>query len=387
MHQTFLGFPSIRIIIRVWLNMHQRHHKRHHRGKNQNAQIKGRHIPKMLAEARQSQSTNHAGKSKYRPSPSIEVDGVTWQALLLLLIVCPTVVAQTGVFDHLSSRSVHDYPLVELPTTANCWQKRQGISSGRICQIGAVTYFLKSLQERSSMHERNAVPGKPGLVTYEEFNRQFVRQNIGARAPETRFFQVAERHGDGKLYIASKKVDGLKFSGAVKPQDMARYAVAATFISDLHNSNYGYQDDALVLIDVDSVNNIPAGVLGYLNLALESFGWRVDSMTLQNFIEMKSIYEKMQSTPLPKFHDDFQLTYEVYQEVLRIYIKACDDVITYGNKLRLSLGVNKPFLVLNQVWTESVRHARDEIVNQKNAQGKGVHAGQGWCNILSGRTG
>lgn len=360
--------------------MHQRNHQPHHRGKHQNAQIKGRHIPKMLAEEHLRQSKSHSGKFKYRPSRGIEVDGVTWQALLLLLIVCPAVVAQTGVFNHLTSRSVHDYPLEELPPAANCWGKRQGISSGKVCQIGADTYFLKSLQQRPSMQERNAEPGKPGMVTYEEFNRQFVRQNIGARAPVTRFFREATKYGHEELYLAGKKVDGLKFVSSwdgQKNRDVARYAVAATFIRDLHNANYGYQDDALVFIDVDSVDQVPGSVLDYLNIALHFFGWRVESMSLQNFIEMKEIYEKMQHTPLPKFHDDFKLTNEVYQDVLRIYIKACDDVIAHASKRKHAGYANTPDAKLNYAWKESVNNAKTEILKQKHPE-NGSHRRPDW---------
>lgn len=360
--------------------MHQRHHQRHHHGKQKNAQIRGRQLPKMLAEVRLRQSRNQPGPSRYRPSPRIEVDGVTWHALLLLLIVCPAVVAQTGVFNHLTSRSVHDYPLEDLPPTASCWNKREGISTGKICQIDADTYYLKALQEMPSMQERNAEQGKPGLVTYEEFNRQFVRKNIGARAPETRFFREAVGYNHEKLYLAGKKVDGLNFVSrwnSQEHQDVARYAVAATFINDLHSANYGYQDDALVLIDVDSVNRLPGGVLDYLNIALESFDLRVDNMSLQNFIEMKEIYEKMRRTPLPKFHDDFKLTNEVYQDVLRIYINACDDAIVHGGKFKSALGANRPLQGLNQVWEESVRRSKAEILYQRNAQEQGLRSRRG----------
>lgn len=272
------------------------------------------------------------------------------------------VIIQLRLFNYeVVPESVHDLPLEELPLSSHCWKKSDGISMGKICEVDGSTYYLKELPPLTySMQERSARAGQPGLVSYEAFNRDFAKNNIGTIAPSSRFFKEAHYTGATKLYIASKKIENLTlgfFRGTIdsqfhsEPHNNALYTVARTFFWDLHEENYGYSNNKLVLIDVDSVNQIPLKLTDYLRMGMLGVKWSEYLLDLQDIKEMKLIYARMQLKPLPKFHDDFHLTNDMYQEILRIYIKACDDTILSAPTLNEG---KKWITLLSSVWVNSV---------------------------------
>lgn len=57
-------------------------------------------------------------------------------------------------------------------------------------------------------------------------------------------------------------------------------------------------------------------------------------LSLFDIRQMKEIYREMQSKPLPEHHDQFNLSDQMYQDLLQIFMGICDDVITYLQKTK-----------------------------------------------------
>ena len=235
-----------------------------------------------------------------------------------------------------SEQTFHDQSIDFFSVESDCrsdvyrsYDKRQ------VCNLKGTTYFLKKLDVLArAKDEKSAKPGKPGLISHEEFNRQFVEKNIGALVPRSAFFAQPMMLKQPKFYIGSEIIEGLRHTvsdeEALKKlgnENFARLTVASMFIEDLHAGNWGYTDNGLYLVDVDADDNIPKDINDYIFVAHKSLLVEGKKLSIDNIVDIKNILEHMKLKPLPKFHESFNLTNEVYLQLLNIFTRSCEEVI------------------------------------------------------------
>lgn len=334
-------------------------------------QIRARDNARVLADQRRHQEYKIKKNNIIRCPEPVEMTGLTWQALLLLLIVCPAVVAETRVLEFVPGLKIHNQPVAILPASERCQRKTDGISTGKICDVAGTTYFMKKLPDIKTRHTTATASSTPQMISYEEFNRQLLKA-AGATVPKTQFFKEVDSHGAEHFYIGSEKVEKLYFyhlwstpGAELGVKGLARYAVACTFIADLHVHNYGYNDDGLVLIDVDSMDRIPGTVKEYLDRAANE-SYRVPMLSLYNIRQMMTIYEDLLKAGAPAFHDDFHLTDDNYAELLRIYIKACKQTMETIRSKHPRLGSSQPDMLINNEWSQQLNKARNMYAQQSS---------------------
>ena len=325
----------------------------------------GRDNPKRLDKMRRSTQKHAPASARHRPIANDVMVDHKWQAMILLLLVCPMVARGMGTSSVLAlSDTLHDQPVRRLDAGTKCTVKTSGISEGKICEIEGKTHFIKTVPIVRATREKRSATEKPSMVSYEEFNRQFVKENIGGKVPNAKFFKETTEHGIDKHFIGSEMIEGLQFSDSGKltdkelgPKGVARLAVAATFIQDLHNNNWGYNKDGLILIDVDSVHNPPKSLEEFINVA--QFGltpYASLPLSLFNVRQMKGLYENMRQRPLPKYHNEFYLSKKLYKEVLDLYIQACQAKIDAIKQAKPTLKSNQPTREINDVLSAAIGH-------------------------------
>lgn len=335
----------------------------------------GRHIPAMLAQYRQQSLKNRAGHHSKRQvnalpiqfalSAAQTVNAVdirrligsqrTWQVIFLLLVIFPLLVQGIKAPDlHKNTIRLDDDQVPLLPADAVCQMKTVGISNGMICDIAGTTYYMKSVPK--VVFDSNVVSsnGAAALLSYEEFNRQFVQNNIGARMPSATFFKTRRMMFFKNYYIATEKVEDLKFVDSKVNQDMklgfrgvAKHAVATMFIHDVHLRNFGYDKDGLIIIDADSANIIPKSIEDYLDRAILGIKEYSLLLSVHHLRQMISIFEEMQKIPLPAYHDKFGLSHADYLKILETYVGLFKQVIDFLKLNRPDLKASQPDYYIN----------------------------------------
>lgn len=325
----------------------------------------GRDNPKRLDKMRRSTQKHSPARARHRTAGNDVMVDYKWQTMVLLLLVCPMVARGMGADYVLAlSDTLHDQPVKRLDAGSKCTVKTSGLSEGKICEVEGKTHFIKAVPLVHAKHTASTATKNPVKVSYEEFNRQFVQKNIGGRVPSARFFKESAKSGIDKHLIGSEMIEGLQFSQSdqltdkeLGPKGVARLAVAATFIKDLHNNNWGYNKDGLILIDVDSVHRPPKTIEEFINVA--QFGltpYASLPLSLFNVRQMKGIYEEMRQKPLPKFHEEFHLTKKLYTELLDLYIQACQATIDTVKQANPSLKSNQPTREINDALSFTIAH-------------------------------
>jgi hypothetical protein len=266
-----------------------------------------------------------------------------------------------------SQSTLHDQPVdlfsIESDCRGSSFQKRQ------VCDLKGTTYFLKKISFLGqSNHEVSSQPDKSGLISYEEFNRQFVKENIGALVPKTSFFKIPSLLGQPKFYIGSEIVEGLQHAismeDALEKLGKERFAmltVALMFIEDLHIGNWGYNQQGFYLIDVDSNDKIPKNINDFLMIA--HVGLRADNfkISLDNLMDIKNLLTRMKHLSLPKFHESFYLTTDLYLDLINIYIRSCEKTISYITKVYPDLESNKLSREVSSYLSERVFLSQYEL--------------------------
>jgi hypothetical protein len=336
---------------------------------NQKVPVQGRHLPQMAADKRRAQQNKRSDRYRPKPVAPVTADELTWGALLLLLIVCPAVAAETRVLDFVvPEMRIHNQPVARLPANAACKLKAEGISQGKICDVKGQTYFLKSFPIFSTKPVPGDKTSKRTIVVQEEFNRQLMRK-AGVRVPQTQFFKQVENSGQRKLYIGTEKIAGIQFADGKQvsdkelgPKGVAKLAVASTLIADLHDQNYGWDANGLVLIDTDGVNTVPGSIdiqIGIAEYAIEN---TVPPLSLYDLRQMVKIYEKMRAAGLPEFHEEFGLTNERYAELLNIYIKTCQQTLAAVHRLYPNFSSSQPHFGVNSEWNNQLRSIHPPVI-------------------------
>lgn len=343
----------------------------HNQGKRQ---IQGHHKPKMLAdELRRNapKKTDKKPKSKVVPqdinqlTPFINIDfsKLSWPVILIMLILIPGALANSNIFRILiEGVSVNDRSVELLPSAARCQSNKVGTSKGEICEFDGARHYIKLFQPQAIDHIK-----PDGLhISYEEYNRQFVKNNIGIDIVDAKYF--VKSPADKRLYQASKQVHGLMFTEHKKATNkqlgkagVAKWAVATTFIFDLHSKNVGYTNKGMVVVDLDGYEQLPRKTLGgnVIMAAVGIFGYSPE-LSLLDLEQMIDIYRAMQQKLLPQYHEEFNMTDKMYQRLLKQYIILCEKTKKLIKQTMPELPHDERTNVINQTWCELVKKQINE---------------------------
>lgn len=337
-------------------------------------QIHGSKKPAMLA-TQQRRQANHAktmpAKQAVRAEPFINIDPrhATWPVLLCIMLLIQRSFADTNTIRIIADGArVNDKGVELLPPDTRCTPNPIGISNGEICHFNGNTHYLKQFKPSASL------PVSSGQhLSLEEFNLQFAKHNIGLDITRTRFYKKAA--DDNNIYIGSRKVDGLMFTEhknannrQLGKRGVARWAVASTFISDLHCKNVGYTKNGVILLDADT-NNAPltSNPLPKLLLAAKNIDQVCPALSVFDLKQMIEIYREMKSKPLPKHHDEFMLAQETYQTLLNVYIEVCDTTIRNVKALLPRLPESERTNTINTLWCNAVKQLLPDAFLQEPA--------------------
>ncbi len=324
----------------------------------------------MAADKRRAQQNKRSDRYRPKPTKPVTADELTWGGVLLLLIVCPAVAAETRVLDFVvPEMRIHNQPVARLPANAACQKKGEGISAGKVCEVKGKTYFLKSFPLYSTKPAAGDKSSTRTIVAQEEFNRQWMKK-AGIRVPKTQFFKQLEKSGAHKLYIGTEKIPGIQFANDQPVSDkelgakgVAKLAVASTLIADLHDRNYGWNADGLILIDTDGAEIIPESIAKQIDIAEYAFQNNVPPLSLYDLRQMVKIYEEMLAAGLPEFHEQFGLTHERYNEILNIFIKTCQQTLESVRRRNPHLSSSQPYFAINKEWNNQLRSIHPQVIS------------------------
>lgn len=301
-------------------------------------QIHGRHKPADIA-AQGRQRRTHARKlarntakttNKNQPEPFVNIDlnKLSWPTLLFLLILIPRALAETRMINVIvDGISVHGQSVALLPPDALCKRNPAGESKGMVCEFHGATHYLKLFKPTTSLSPQQH-------LSYERFNQEFVKHNIGIQIVKTRFYKL--NPDSDELYAGSKNIDGLQFTKhkqatnkMLGKRGVAKWAVAATFIHDLHFENIGYTKNGIALIDGDGFHRVSLDhdIVQNAMFAANSINLLCPALSIFDLKQMIEIYREMKTRPLPKHHDAFNLTNDMYQRMLDLFSGICEDTI------------------------------------------------------------
>ena len=267
----------------------------------------------------------------------------------------------------------------------SCKKKNAGSSPGKICMIGNVEHFLKAVEEDNSQ--------LLGL-----YNLAFVKHNLGITVPNAcliyeengQYYSFASKSQvAASVYLASEKINNFKeinklekeyFDTCYRPKlvekislalfvreklinkigesGLAKIAVAGTFFDDLisNSGNWGYNDQGLVIIDVD---HSPGSLAEYLKHAAYVSGDAYFDFSLNTISMMKDLYKEMLTRSPPILHDTTNMSDEFYQLLVQLYVKACDLAILTIETKYPALQANEVSHTINNILSESFFEARD----------------------------
>jgi hypothetical protein len=218
----------------------------------------------------------------------------------------------------------------------NCIDKDLGRSIGKICFFEGKKYHLKeaSLEDATKL-------------VASEHNFRFLN-NIGIGVPTAKFFQEGN-----KIYLATEDVerfktindvhkdsgwtqDAVRLRKQVKKRigeyGLSQFAVANTFLDDLHLLNWGYAGNQLYIVDADYIS--PNTYKEFFEMASANLkkGYQLP-LTLRNIRDMKTIYESMLAKPAPKIHvNAVDMSNEFYKNVLNVFIESCSKILEQMEK-------------------------------------------------------
>lgn len=341
-------------------------------------QIPARHKPKMLAGDLRSRAPKKPvikAKSvpqdvnQLEPFINIDLSKVSWPVLLFLLILVPAAVGDTNILRVLiEGISVNGRSVELLPADARCKPNPVGKSQGEICKFDSATHYVKLFKPQKAEHVK-----ADGLhISYEEYNRQFVKYNIGIDVVDASYYVKSPQ--DKSIYQAGKGIDGLMFTQHKKATNkqlgeagVAKWAVATTFIFDLHSRNVGYTDKGLVMLDLDGYEQLPAKTLGgnVILAAVGMYGYAPE-LSLRDLDQMIAIYREMQKKPLPAHHNEFHMTEKMYQGLLKTYIELCQQTKTFIEQNWPDFSYTERTNFINQSWCDFVKARMPE--NQHGAK-------------------
>lgn len=271
----------------------------------------------------------------------------------------------------------------------------------KVCELNNEIYYLKSATEHSIK---------------EIFAREFVKKNLGIRAPDTEL--LYEKKGrvsylgvsiQSEYYVASKAIEGFveaanftakgmqifypeyydnqqiqnNFIKHIGEHGIAKLAVAMTFFNDLHGRNWGYDKHGIVIIDVDHVPD--DNISSFFSIITENLE-RLDSMgitlSLDHIYKMKSIYENMRHIPIPKIQDkQVGISNETYQNLIVAYIKACDIAIQKIEKDHPLTSYSAPSFLVSHTLRDAFKEVASNLGDEQNSQAEELQPSEPICVV------
>jgi hypothetical protein len=246
-----------------------------------------------------------------------------------------------------------------------CWRKSEGRVAGGVCHIDNKIYYIKETNQLRS----DSLGAR--------YNFLLAKYNMDIVVPKVTFFYQAHHHSNdrrGHFYLASEKMDfnsahqfkssGINFwlfpdnivseklMAKLDKVEIAKLGVASTFFTDMTAGNWGYNTQRkLTLVDLDFSPDMLYREYSYSFPMLEqeySFYFpnplrpyysaqRTErlfndvhlELSLDNIIEMQKIYMSMLTIPVPKLHPTVDMSPEMYNTLLEVFIKACAKVMNY----------------------------------------------------------
>lgn len=224
-------------------------------------------------------------------------------------------------------------------------------------------YFLKEIGLANTAPD-GCVAQNHNYPLGAAYNRQLAITHLNITIPTLRFFKVrksnptnrANEYNGFSYYLASKEMIGFKVADGLsfekwqylitKHNNLAKFAVAQSFIGDLHGGNYGFLNEQLVLIDIDSIHpeqrdrhptlSLSEHIQRHCHQTKFNMELHLPLLSRNDLITMITIYEEMAATATttPKLHPCFDMPDEVYYSMLGIYIQACKSALeSYGSAM------------------------------------------------------
>ncbi len=240
----------------------------------------------------------------------------------------------------------------------------------KICQLDGETYYLKAASPKSLK---------------EAFARKFANHNLDIKAPDTELLYEANGvvHSyfgtpvNNEYYIASKAIAAFKaavkltghyffsapaevrsqFVQHIGEDGIAKFAVASTFYDDLNLNNWGFNSQGLVLIDVDEMPSQLSDFFLCAMTNIRSLSHKSLTLSLNNILKMKAIYQEMKQKLLPKVHPDVDMPKKTYHQLIDTYLEACDCTIAKIQSELPALSSNTPAEHINNLLLSSLHDA------------------------------
>jgi hypothetical protein len=267
-----------------------------------------------------------------------------------------------------------------------CTWKTIGMNKGRICCWNNEWHYMKN--ENSDMDR---------LI--ELYNIMLVRDTLGALVPDAQYIF----NENTKLILETKGIENFRMAESLLPEtfdknhfseealtkfrgnvvayigeaSIAKLYVVSTFIGDITAQNWGSSFKKLVFVDVDGGKNKndgsrlqPDNLPAYLQMsrnALIHDHTRI-ALSLQNLMDMKTLYEEMLGKALPKLHPSVDMQPELFNDILSRYIRIFDSAITYIKNQYPTIDNSTPDLLYNNILGG---YFTEEIKLVKNASSSG----------------
>ncbi len=288
---------------------------------------------------------------------------------------CPAASSSTDP-DKISKVQVFkDYPHILARNVTDiskfCTWKITGRNKGRICCWDDVWRFMK--------YEVN------NARLLEIYHHILVNDNFKIRVPNAEYIV-----NEGELALASERILSLKTGKSIsylKPakfrkklvemigeSGIAQLHAVSSIISDtIAPENWGYADGKLILVDIDGGKYLdnsrmqPSKLVDYLDLGRAIFlhdKSRI-ALSINNLIEMKSIYASMLTKPVPKLHPLVDMGEKLYHQLFANYADIFDITIKEIQAKNPNISLDEPLFSNNDklAWTIS---DRINLINSTN---------------------
>lgn len=353
--------------------------------------IVGKHKTELLNLFRSKERYKSISKKNSKLQENYEFNG--WHLVFLYLLLTPTfaVLLNDQKKDYSKSTTIHNQRIKPI-SYKNCRVNEIGSTPGLLCTMDETSYYLKKFPKKYSIKEISTTEDMPGMISYEEFNRQFVKNNIDSQVPPSVFLRtndeinnlrgdpdITRRLRGESLFIGSEKMKVRFFQkrdlfdtirNLIPINELSKLAVVTSFIDDMHLKNWGINNQGVVFIDVDSNNRIPKSRSEYASIAMLGLTHFTPQLTIDHVMHMLQIYEEMKKRPLPEFHEEFNLTYELYYELLDRYSLACQMTIDKIKKYSDNDQCEKNALSINEMLADEIKSIFDDSHYHKLTQSK-----------------
>lgn len=223
-----------------------------------------------------------------------------------------------------------------------CFDKERGLNDGKVCNIDNKKYYMKDISVNNaftlgnnplvSIHQNKIVDlikiKTPALHIFNERIRN--KNYYFLSTEEVAHFQPASDIPENRL----KELLSYK-------NNLAKLAVANTLIGDMHEDNFGFSGNELVIIDFDMrLNPEDSGETSDEKFMLY-FAYGVDqlqfilgryaALSKKDVKQMLDIYKDLHQSRFPKVSTSLDIDTETYKKLIEYYIVMCENVLNILN--------------------------------------------------------